>query len=126
MISLEKWMILTPLQKLTKNVGDLGKIIVAKSLNGCPKWKKSPDLAKLVMNDLFSHLLLPSNDKKLNLDNAKILLDLSERDFSLWTEYSKARNFGKLKDWSKTGKKCLVTFESLRSETFKFGKFWGL
>ena len=28
MISLEKWMILTPLQKLPNNVGDLGKIIV--------------------------------------------------------------------------------------------------
>ena len=29
MISLEKWKILTPLQKLPKNVGNLGKIIVA-------------------------------------------------------------------------------------------------
>ena len=29
MISLEKWKILTPLQKLPKNVGDLGKIIIA-------------------------------------------------------------------------------------------------
>ena len=29
MISLEKLMILTPLQKLPKNVGDLGKLIVA-------------------------------------------------------------------------------------------------
>ena len=29
MISLEKLKILTPLQKLPKNVGDLGKIIVA-------------------------------------------------------------------------------------------------
>ena len=29
MISLEKWMILTPLQKLPNNVGNLGKIIVA-------------------------------------------------------------------------------------------------
>ena len=30
MISLEKWEILTPLQNLPKNVGDLGKLIVAK------------------------------------------------------------------------------------------------
>ena len=30
MISLEKWKILTPLQKLPKNVGDLCKLIVAK------------------------------------------------------------------------------------------------
>ena len=29
MISLEKWKILTPLQKLPKNVGDLDKLIVA-------------------------------------------------------------------------------------------------
>ena len=30
MISLEQWMILTHLQKLPKNVGDLGKLNVAK------------------------------------------------------------------------------------------------
>ena len=29
MISPEKWMMLTPLQKLPKNVEDLGKLIVA-------------------------------------------------------------------------------------------------
>ena len=29
MISLEKWMMLTPVQKLPNNVGNLGKIIVA-------------------------------------------------------------------------------------------------
>ena len=33
-------MILTPLQKLPKNVGDLGKFIVAKGLKNCPKCKK--------------------------------------------------------------------------------------
>ena len=32
MISLEKLKILTPLQKLPKNVGDLGKLIIAKWL----------------------------------------------------------------------------------------------
>ena len=30
MISVEKWSILTPLQKLPKNVGDLDELIVAK------------------------------------------------------------------------------------------------
>ena len=30
MISIEKWKISTPLQNLPKNVGDLGKLIVAK------------------------------------------------------------------------------------------------
>ena len=40
MISLEKWMILTSLQKLTKNVGDLGKFIVAKCFELLPKVQK--------------------------------------------------------------------------------------
>ena len=37
MISLEKIQILTPLQKLHKNVGDLGKLIVAKGFDKLPK-----------------------------------------------------------------------------------------
>ena len=37
MISLEKWNIFTPLQKLSKNVGDLGKLIVATGLEKLPK-----------------------------------------------------------------------------------------
>ena len=36
MISLEKLKLLTPLQKLPKNVGDLGKIIVAKGFENLP------------------------------------------------------------------------------------------
>ena len=37
MISLEKLKILTPLQKLPKNVGDLGKLIIAKCFKKLPK-----------------------------------------------------------------------------------------
>ena len=37
MISLEKLKILTPLQKLPKNEGDLGKIIIAKGFEKLPK-----------------------------------------------------------------------------------------
>ena len=37
MNSLEKGMILTPIQKLSKNVRDLGKLIVAKCLKKLPK-----------------------------------------------------------------------------------------
>ena len=37
MNSLEKWMILTPLQKMPDDVGDLGKIIVATSFVWLPK-----------------------------------------------------------------------------------------
>ena len=36
-------MILAPLQKLPKNVGDLGKLIVAKSFRKLPKVQKSPN-----------------------------------------------------------------------------------
>ena len=39
MISLQKLKILTPLQKLTKNVGDLGKLIVPKGFEKLPKVK---------------------------------------------------------------------------------------
>ena len=37
MISLEKLKILTPLQKLPKNVGNWGKLIVAKGFENLPK-----------------------------------------------------------------------------------------
>ena len=37
MISLEKLKILTPFQKLPKNVGELGKLIVAKAFEKLPK-----------------------------------------------------------------------------------------
>ena len=37
MISLEKLKILTPLQKLPKNLGDLGKLIYAKGFEKLPK-----------------------------------------------------------------------------------------
>ena len=37
MISLQKFKILTPLQKLPKNVGDLGQLIVAKCFKKLPK-----------------------------------------------------------------------------------------
>ena len=47
MISLEKLNILTPLQKLSKNVGDLGKLIVAKGFKKLQKSKKSPNLVTL-------------------------------------------------------------------------------
>ena len=40
MITLEKWQILTPLQKLPKNVEDLGKFIAAKGFKKLPKVQK--------------------------------------------------------------------------------------
>ena len=55
MISLEKIKILTPLQKMPKNVGDLGKYIVAKGLKTCPKSNKLPNLVTLLTANL--HLI---------------------------------------------------------------------
>ena len=37
MVLLEKWKILTPLQKLLKNLVDLGKLIVATGFEKLPK-----------------------------------------------------------------------------------------
>ena len=44
---LEKLKILTPLQKLPKNVVELGKLIVATGFKICPKSTKSPNLVTL-------------------------------------------------------------------------------
>ena len=41
-------MILTPLQKLPNNVGNLGKIIVATGFKWLPKVQKLPNLVTLV------------------------------------------------------------------------------
>ena len=39
MIPLEKWKILTPVQKSSKNMGDLGKIIAATGFEKLPQVK---------------------------------------------------------------------------------------
>ena len=44
-------MLLTPLQKLPKNVKDLGKLIVVKGFKKLPKVKKSPNLVTLMASD---------------------------------------------------------------------------
>ena len=63
MISLEKLKILTPLQKFPKNVGDLGKLFVAKGFKSCPKSNKSPNLVTLAVSgmryDKIYHFTLP-------------------------------------------------------------------
>ena len=46
-------MILTPLQKLPKNVGDLGKFIVAKCFEWLPKVQKLPNLVTLVLENVL-------------------------------------------------------------------------
>ena len=57
MISLEKWMILTPLQKLTKNLGDLGKIIVVKCFEWLPKVQKITQSGHTAPNSACVHLI---------------------------------------------------------------------
>ena len=53
-------MILAPLQKLPKNVGDLGKLIVAKGFKKLPKVQKLPTLVTLLSISLsFSSLFSP-------------------------------------------------------------------
>ena len=52
MISLEKLKILTPLQKLPKNVGDSGKLIVAKGFKKLPKVQQ---IAQSGHTDSFAH-----------------------------------------------------------------------
>ena len=56
MISLEKLKILAPSPKLFKNVGDLGKLIVAKGFEKLPKSNKSPNLVTLVSNPILVYL----------------------------------------------------------------------
>ena len=53
MISQEKWMILSPLQKLPKNVEDVGKIIVAKGLKKLPKVQKIAQSGHTAHNSFF-------------------------------------------------------------------------
>ena len=52
LISLEKLKILSPLQKLLKNVGDLGKLIVAKG------FKKLPKVQKITQSGHTAHVWL--------------------------------------------------------------------
>ena len=59
MISLEKWMILAPSLKLPKNVGDLGKFIVAKGFKKLPKVQKIANSGHTdLVKEYFSNTLL--------------------------------------------------------------------
>ena len=59
-------MILTPLQKLTKNVEDLGKLIVANAVKSYPKSNKSPNLVTLLGSKyVITNVLSTSNNGNL-------------------------------------------------------------
>ena len=65
-------MILTPLQKLPKNVGDLGKLIVAKGFKKLPKVQKIAQSghtsAELSVVGLFYECPPPFEDMRFKLD----------------------------------------------------------
>ena len=75
MISLEKWMILTTLQKLPNNVGNLGKIIVATGFEWLPKVQKSPNLVTLVV---LSILWLYNREMR-KVESLQMLVDKSNK-----------------------------------------------
>ena len=54
MISQEKGKILTPLQKLPKNVGDLGQLVVAKGFKKLPKVQKIAQSGHTALHTLYS------------------------------------------------------------------------
>ena len=58
MISLEKLKILTPLQKLPKNVGDLGKSIVSKGFKKLPKVQSITQSGHTALVPRNAHFLL--------------------------------------------------------------------
>ena len=61
MISLEKWMMLAPVQKLPNNVGDLGRIIVATSFEWLPKVQKIRQSGHTDWKITFPHLCANSS-----------------------------------------------------------------
>ena len=96
MISLEKWYILTPLQKMPKNVGDLGKLIVAEALKSCPKSKNRPIWSHCYLINhkwmYIPHWLLKL-EKATASKNFKLLETLTVEDLgpvpSLFVKYPK-------------------------------------
>ena len=63
MISLEKWKILTPLQNLPRNVGDLGKLIVAKGFKKLPKVKKIAKSGHTACEGLLINIMFKKLDR---------------------------------------------------------------
>ena len=66
MISLEKWYILTHLQKLPKNVGDLGKLIAAKGFEKLPKLQKIAQSVHKACHNLRNNIGIEVNNYFFN------------------------------------------------------------
>ena len=82
-ILLEKWLILTPLQKLPKNVGDLGKLIVAKGFEKLPKVQYIAQSGHTDNEKTFITLHLPSYLHKFKLKLCQIVF-ITSCCFFLW------------------------------------------
>ena len=66
MVSLEKWMILTPLQLLPTNGGDRGKLIVAKCFKKLPKLQKIAQSGHSGCGEGERHLEMGQPTKKMS------------------------------------------------------------
>ena len=75
MISLEKCMILAPLLKLPRNVGDLGKFIVAKGFKKLPKVQKIANSGHTARNGKWINCFA----KKIILKFCKIRTDVMDK-----------------------------------------------
>ena len=71
-ISLEKWIILTPLQKLPNNVGNLGKMIVAIGFELLPKVQKIAQSGHTAYYEP-GDTIIPSNLSTLTDESLKIV-----------------------------------------------------
>ena len=78
MISLGKWKILTPLQNLPKNLGDLGQLVIAKGFKKLPKVQK---IAKSGHTDLSSEAAKKLRPKIVKINVGNLLLNRFPRRF---------------------------------------------
>ena len=74
MISVEKWKILTPFQKLSKNVGDLGKLMLPQALKSCPKCNKLPNQVTLQVSMLTAEKSSSFNEINWREKGSKIIV----------------------------------------------------
>ena len=94
----QKWLILTPVQKLPKNVGDLSKLIVTKGFKKtCPNSNQSPKLVTLVV-------------WKINFYYTEAA---SKKDFS------SARSKQRFREWMKIKKLPEVDFVGVLSDNLQ-------
>ena len=90
MISQEKWMILIPLQKLPKNLGDLAKLIAAKG------FKKLPNVEKIAKSGHTGdgRWLLDSFGRADTCTTSGPRFETSRRQNLYWKDENKGKEAG--------------------------------